>query len=176
MDADPRNHSAPGPSPEEAFSDWPALRPIDHLLDREARTHLIPDGLSERIFRASVERLPQRETARPRRRSLLLAPLVPGRFTLWGRLAMAASIALVFVFAMQIQGPALRPEPRGLELAVLTPDEELVLLDVDSRIESLFATGDVASMGEGEHIVFTRDMTFRDLRDDVLMLASDMEM
>ena len=113
----------------------------------------------------------QVETARPQRaaRSLWLEPLVGGRLAVWGRLAMAASIALAFVVALQFQ----RLEPLPL---VLSADEELMLFDLDAGVERVLSlTGD-SPLGDVEHLLLARDMTFRDLASDLALLAVDVEM
>jgi hypothetical protein len=140
---------------------------VDELLGRYARREPIPAGLVERVFDASVGMLP----GRPRQPALRLQPVITT--SLWGRLAMAASIALAFFVAGRILPMR---EPGSL----LSPDVELVLLDYagagDLDVSQRFRELEEARYGAMERLLVTRDMTFRDLAGDLANLAADLEM
>ena len=131
-----------------------ALRAIEGLLAREAARTVVPPGLAHRVYQGSVGGLPI--TSQPRRRPRSrLQPLVLSRFAVWGRLAMAASIGLAFIVASTVGSPT--------RLAALSPDVELVLLDL-------------AGLGDVDHLLITREMTFRDLAGDVAAMAVALDM
>jgi len=68
---------------------------------------------------------------------------------------MAASIGLAFIVASTVGSPT--------RLAALSPDVELVLLDL-------------AGLGDVDHLLITREMTFRDLAGDVAAMAVALDM
>ena len=139
------------------------LEAIDAMLAREARRQPVPEGVIERVFNASVGGLPRR-----RARVYRLEP--PRRASLWGRLAIAASIGLAFAVATSI----VRPRP------LLWPEVELVLLgdtqETQNEIDRLLRGYGESTLGPVEHLLLTRDMTFNDLANDLAMLAADLEM
>ena len=93
--------------------------------------------------------------------------------SLWGRLAMAASIALAFFVAGRIM-PLREPS------TLLSPDVELVLLEYaeaeDLDVRQRFRGLEEARYGAVERLLVTGDMTFRDLAGDLANLAADLEM
>lgn len=135
----------------------PALWAIDALLAREAARTGVPAGLARRVYQGSVGGLPvlSRQPRRSPRSGL--QPLVFGRLAVWGRLAMAASIGLAFIVASNVGRVGSRTH-----LAALSPDVELVLLDL-------------AGLGDFDHLLITREMTFRDLAGDVAAMAVDLD-
>ncbi len=140
------------------------LEVIDSMLSREARRQSVPEGLIERVFDASVGGLPGPRRARVYR----LEP--PRRASLWGRLAIAASIGLAFAVATLF----VRPRP------LLSLEVELVLLgdtqDTQSEIDRLLGGYGESTLGPVEHLLLTRDLTFKDLTSELAMLAADLEM
>ncbi|MHC5008523.1 MAG: hypothetical protein ACYTGF_14325 [Planctomycetota bacterium] len=154
--------------PEHVYEGPAELREVDDLLGRYARREPVPDGLIERVFDASVGMLPAR---RRRQHPLRLQPVITT--SLWGRLAMAASIALAFFVAGRIL-PMREPS------SLLSPDVELVLLEYagagDLDVSRRFREIEEARYGAMERLLVTRDMTFRDLAGDLANLAADLEM
>ncbi len=135
-----------------------ALRAIEELLEREAARTEVPPGLARRVYQGSVGGLPVLPTQPRQRPQYGVQPLLLGRFAAWGRLAMAASIGLAFIVAGNIGRVGSRTR-----LAALSPDVELVLLEL-------------AGLGDVDHLLITREMTFRDLTGDVAAMAVDLDM
>ncbi len=154
--------------PEHVYEGPAELREVDELVGRYARREPVPAGLVERVFDASVGMLPGRRRREP---VLRLQPVITA--SLWGRLALAASITLAFFVSDRILPMR---EPGSL----LSPDVELSLheyaragdLDVHRRFREL----EEARFGAVERLLVTRDMTFRDLAGDLANLAADLEM
>jgi hypothetical protein len=179
MSPDPTSPSGAGPDPESAFAewaDWPQLRPIDEMLAREAAGQPLPPGLTQRVYDASVTHLPGSAVARRRSRSFWVEPLVQGRFATWGRLAMAASIAVAFMVSLQVMQFQPKAGMPTAAAVVLSPDEELVLFDLEAGVDRVLGLVSDSPLGEVENILLTRDMTFRDLTADLALLAADVEM
>ncbi len=132
-----------------------ALQAIEELLAREAARTMVPPGLARRVYQGSVGGLPILPRQRPRSG---LQPLVLGRLAVWGRLAMAASVGLAFIVASNVGRVGSRTR-----LATLSPDVELVLLDL-------------AGLGDVDHLLITREMTFRDLAGDVAAMAVHLDL
>jgi hypothetical protein len=154
--------------PEHVYEGPAELREVDELLGRYARREPVPADLVDRVFDASVGALPGRRQRQP---ILRLQPVITTSH--WGRLAMAASIALAFFVAGRILPMR---EPSSLP----SPDVELVPpqyawagdLDVSQRFREL----EESRYGAMERLLVTRDMTFRDLAGDLANLAADLEM
>jgi hypothetical protein len=146
----------------------PELRAVDELLGRYAHRQLTPAGLIDRVFDASVGLLPSR---RRREHVLRLQPAITD--SLWGRLAMAASIGLAFIVAGRIL-------PTGDPVSLLSPDVELALLEyagpAELDVHQRFREVEEARYGAVERLLTTRDMRFRDLTGDLANLAADLEM
>lgn len=140
---------------------------IEALLQAYAAREPLPGGLTGRVYRASVDHLAGRRT----RPGTFRLPAVPF-MAQWGRLALAASIALAFVVALRV----MRVPPDRDSLA---PSVELAWADsVDSGeadVAALFRPED-ARFGAVEQLLLTSDMTFRDLSGDLARLAHDLEM
>lgn len=138
------------------------------MLRAYARGRPVPSGLADRVFEASAALLP-RQAAAPRGRTWTWSsqPFTVG--SLWGRLAMAASIALAFFVAA-------RMAPHAAVAPPLSPDVELVLLELAGDSDGLLADFDDPVVGRVEHLLVTRDMTFQDLTSDLAALAADLEM
>ena len=157
--------------PEHLYEGPAELRAVDELLGRYARRQPVPAGLIERVFDASVGLLPSRR--RRREPALRIQPSIGA--SLWGRLAMAASIGLAFFVAGQIM-PMREPS------SLLSPDVELGLLvyaesgDVVVDVHRRFRELEEARYGAVERLLVTGDMTFRDLAGDLANLAADLEM
>ncbi|MHC4127799.1 MAG: hypothetical protein ACYTE6_15905 [Planctomycetota bacterium] len=153
--------------PEHVYEGPAELREVDELLGRHARQQPVPAGLIERVFDASVGMLPSRR----REPALGLRPVITT--SLWGRLAMAASIALAFFVAGRVM-------PLREASTLLSPDVELVLLEYaeadDLDVHQRFPRIEEARYGAVERLLVTRDMTFRDLAGDLANLVADLEM
>ncbi len=134
-----------------------ALRAIEELLGREAARTGVPPGLARRVYQGSVGGLPVLPRQPRQRPRYEVQPLVFGRFAVWGRLAMAASIGLAFIVASNVGRVGSRTR-----LAALSPDVELVLLDL-------------AGLGDADHLWITQEMTFRDLAGDVADIAVNLD-
>ncbi len=158
----------PSPSPEPLPAEFSAgLREIDDRLALEARRALVPDGLAERVLRASVASV----ASPPRARRL--RPVRPTREPLWsvawGRLALAASVALAMGAALWLfQGPS--PQ-RGFDpgdhaaRGALPPEVEWLLMESAAEGDREFAS-----------LLDTRDLTFDDLVGELAMLVANLEM
>ena len=162
--------SGPGHERETTYAGPPELRSLDAMLARQAGRLRVPPGLIQRVFEASVAGLPS-----PRqvwRRASHPEPVI-ATVSLWSRLALAASIGLAFIVATQ----SLR-RPAGPLL--LSPEMELVLMgdarDTRNGLYRLLLDSDVQPLGEVEHLLLTRDMTFDDLDYDLTMLVADLDM
>ena len=156
------------PGPVSPFLGDPALAELEATLSRYARRRHAPAGLADRVFDASVGLLPSR---RPRRaRVFKLEPISLG--SMWGRLALAASIALAFLVAVRFM-------PQERARSPLSPAAELVLLEsagaTPADLRELWRFED-SRYGAVESLLVTRDMTFRDLTGDLARLAEDLEM
>jgi hypothetical protein len=156
---EPADHRPRQRGPGYVFDGPAELREVDAMLAEYARRSPVPAGLADRVFNASAGLLPAR---RRRDRVLRLQPVSP--VSTWGRLALAASIALAFFVAARVL-PFGRPTP------LLSPDVELILLE-------FAGVGDLDEPGYAavEHLLVTRDMTFRDLTSDLANLVADLEM
>ena len=180
MTPDPNSPAAPGPDPESAlaeWADWPHLRPINEMLAGEASRVPLPPGLVQRVYQASVTHLAgPPEIARRPARSYWVEPLIHGRLAAWGRLAMAASIGVAFLVSLRVMRFQPRASAPPVAALVLSPDEELVLFDLEAGVDRVLGLATDSPLGEIANILLTRDMTFRDLAADVAVLASDVEM
>jgi hypothetical protein len=154
--------------PDNVYEGPVELREVDDLLGRYAGRQPVPAGLVERVFDASVGMLPSRRRREP---ALRFQPVITT--SLWGRLAMAASIALAFFVAGRIL-PMREPS------SLLSPDVELVLLEYagsgEVEVSRRFRELEEARYGAVERLLVTRDMTFRDLTGDLANLLADLEM
>lgn len=152
------------PTPYEPGPESPSLAPEDRALDAMLRAyaqrHEPPAALSRRVYEASVGSLPGRHV---RRAAAPPRPLASS--SLWGRLAMAASIGLVFYVAVRIL-------PRTVVSPPLPVEAELALTDFASE----GVLGDDSIFADIDHLLVTRDMTFNDLTSDLANLADDLEM
>ena len=144
-------------SPDQGPAEF---REVQATLAAWARQQPVPLGLEDRVFDASVGRLPVRRArvARPER-----VTAFPAWARLGGRLALAASIALAFFAAARVMPSARRP---------LTRNVEMVLLE--------YAGGNAGFLdprfAQVEQILMTRDMTFGDLTSELARVAQDLEM
>ncbi len=158
------NH-LPGTFPNGPGPELPAeLQAVQALLDRDALSGEAPPGLVARVFAASVGFLPGRTRAHVTQG---WETAIVGRIPVWGRLAMAALIALAFALATR---SVLTPKPSALP-AMLTASEAAVLLD--NRIAGTDRA--VAPAGSAfQDIVATCEMTLDDLEADLAMFAADL--
>jgi hypothetical protein len=136
--------------------------PYDHDLDERlqayARHQAVPDDLAARVYRASVNLLPDR-------RPLPLRLMTVRRVGAWGRLAMAASIALACAAGLRLLSTG-----NG---APLSPDAERALLAFASAGPAAQIDPQITAV---ERLLVTRNMTYRDLEGDVASLAQDLDM
>ncbi len=143
----------------------PELRDLDALLAEQARREPVPDRLADRVFEASVGGL-------PRRKPLPAAgPAAVGWIQIllssqaWrGRLAMAASLGLVFILAglfMRGPGKTIDPPPeRSIVLAAWLT--EVPSDGDDDEVAHLLDTAALSSFdeltGELDEIIAEFDM------------------
>ncbi len=166
----PNHDNYPSSPPDPLPADFsPGLREIDDRLAREARREAVPQGLADRVLRASVEYLPS--PPRPRR----LQPVRTAREPLWslgwGRLALAASVVLAVGAALWLVRPI---EPPPIDVVVvgdggvrgaLPPEVERLLMEPAAGGDSELAS-----------LLDTRDLTFDDLAGELAMLVANLEM
>ncbi len=138
---------------------------VEALLAAHARRHQVPPGLAGRVYEASVGHLP---VQRPRRaRIFRLEPVRSA--SLWGRLALAAAVAMAFGVAVQVLQPKQLLSPHA-ELALWeyaqTPDLGLATV-IDFEHEGFSAM---------ESMLVTRDMTYTDLDRETDDLATQFGM
>ncbi len=136
----------------------PPDQELEDRLDEYARRLSVPADLAARVYLASVNLLPGR-LAQP------LRLVTVRRVGAWGRLAMAASIALAFAAGLRLLGTGDR--------APLSPDLEMALLEYAGA--GLVDTAD-PHVTAVERLLVTRTMTYRDLEGDVASLAQDLDM
>ena len=144
----------------------PDLRALDSELFEYAGRYPVPEGLSWRTYQASVGLLPNAKSAQ-RPRPWRLQPMNPA--SIWGRLALAASIGLAFVVGSRMLPPG---GP--------TPYEQWLLAAYsgasDTELGGAIHEFDDPRFAALEHLLVTRETTFLDLTSDVELLASDLEM
>ncbi len=143
----------------------PQLGRVDDAVAQAASGAPLPAGLADRVFEASVARMPRPllrpETLRPAARRW--AGTAPVRSSRWSRLAMAASVALAFGVASWLVRPPV--PPAGPENRGLQPDVVWLLMQPAAEGDP-----EVASLLD------TEDMTFDDLAGELAMLVSRLEM
>jgi hypothetical protein len=173
---EPATHHAPDVEPLPA--EFPAeLRRIDRALHADAGRFVVPDGLEERVFDASVELLPNRGRAgRGGARRLRVVgvrrPGGPARSwgrSQWGRMALAASLGLAFlVAAFVMQRGASRPMPVASGSIVdvggrwLEEDPRDAMRDQMDR--------------EVAYLLDTRDISSHEVTSDLEAIVADLEM
>lgn len=116
----------------------PEMRRIDALLAQDAAGRAVPEGLADRVFAASRTMLPRgagSTSAEPSWRLVGADGEVqrtiarPSRRTFWGRVAMAASIAVIFAIGGRT---LLQPPPTESVVANGAP---IVFLPISDRSE-----------------------------------------
>ena len=159
-------HGSVGSDPDQIDRLGSEFRALDSKLVEYARRYPVPQGLSWRIYQASVGLLPGTKSAR-RPRLLRLEPMSPA--SIWGRLALAASIGLAVVVGSRLL-------PSGGP----TPHEQWLLAAYsgasDTALGGAIHEFDDPRFAQLEHLLMTRETTFLDLTSDVELLASDLEM
>lgn len=148
----------------------PELGRVDDAVAQAASGAPLPAGLADRVFEASVARMPRPllrpATLRPAARRW--AGTAPVRSSRWSRLAMAASVALAFgVASWLVRPPAPPASPESRRLLVDSRTDVLVWLLMQPAAEG---DPELASLLE------TEDMTFEDLAGELAMLVSRLEM
>ena len=166
--ADPRD-----PLPAEF---GPELGRVDDAVAHAASGAPLPAGLADRVFEASVARMPRPllrpATLRPAARRW--AGTAPVRSSRWSRLAMAASVALAFGVASWLVRPPVpppSPENRGV-LVITSTTDDVLAPDVVWLLMQPAAENDP----EVALLLDTEDMTFDDLAGELAMLVSRLEM
>ncbi len=165
--ADPRD-----PLPAEF---GPELGRVDDAVGQAAGGAPLPAGLADRVFEASVARMP-----RPLLRPTTLRPAAkrwagaaPVRSSRWSRLAMAASVALAFgVAGWLVRPPVPQESPENRRLLVASPTDDVLAPDVVWLLMQPAAENDP----EVALLLDTEDMTFDDLAGELAMLVSRLEM
>lgn len=155
-------HPEPGPLPAEIP---PQLQSVDMQLQREARRLGVPQALAGRVFDASVVLLPGR--ARTPQIEVLAtisnigSGLGSSSASMWGRIAMAASLGLVAMIAFDVsRSPNLPQLVAGIDTAVQLTYHEVV----------------GKTISDMDHLLVTRDVTYDDLDMEFTYLAADLDM
>ncbi len=165
--ADPRD-----PLPAEF---GPELGRVDDAVAQAASGAPLPAGLADRVFEASVARMPRSllrpATLRPAARRW--AGTAPVRSSRWSRLAMAASVALAFgVASWLVRPPVPSTSPQNRRLLADSRTGDILAPDVVWLLMQPAAEGDP----EVASLLDTEDMTFDDLAGELAMLVSRLEM
>lgn len=176
MTLHPRQPEARSTTPESPDALPPdteaSLIALDRQLRDLARLQPTPPGLVDRVYRASVGRLPQAVPATlPFRRSAA----DPRRTWWWGQVALAASLGLAFVLAGRV---LLAPTPEGqnnptMLAANSSPTDRMISdadLLTDDEIRLLMPESDV------DYLLATRTLTMDELNGDVDRLYADLGM
>ena len=162
----------------------PELKRLDARLTRDAGHLDLPPGLADRVFEASVGRLPAQryrfqtvETISTSRRLVL-------RRQVWARVALAASLAVAFVMSAQILMKTSSPvepdvfagitEPLEILIPEMSPvsDDRFVVLQRDAE-QLLFALA-AGGMDDFSYMAMTREITLDDLNDEFAALSDVM--
>lgn len=153
MRRDPQQNPNPDSLPKEIAPD---LRAIDRRLGRLAASRRVPDGLSDRVRRASNAGLPAPASARSRRPARTVwKPRLAGSSldwrvmaAGWGRLALAAALGFAFVVGGVLlnNAPAAPDQvPVALDIGWLNEDP---LDQMDAQVAYILDTGSIRSMDE----------------------------
>ena len=140
----------------------PELQAIDDRLAQLASRSVAPLGLTDRVFDASVEKLPSERLVS---RRLRFVDRVWGRQIAWGQFAMAASVALAFGIALWfVQGPHTKPIEN---VAIHNADVEVsVATMLQSHLENEF-----------DYLLETSELTSSDeITSELVMLVRELEM
>ena len=152
---------------------------IERMLSARARMHRAPEGLSDRIVRATAPSIaPPTYALRPsgsRESGLARTDAAAARLR---RFALAASLALLAGVAVMMVLPdrGSRSESDGLAQGAGVPDPGAGLTDSEPVLVSLLAGSDVDPAGADEHpaeaILRVHDASFAELQGEVLMVVS----
>ncbi len=153
----------------------PELGRVDDAVAQAASGAPLPAGLADRVFEASVARMPRPllrpATLRPAARRW--AGTAPVRSSRWSRLAMAASVALAFgVASWLVRPPVPSTSPQNRRLLADSRNDDILAPDVVWLLMQPAAEGDP----EVASLLDTEDMTFDDLAGELAMLVSRLEM
>jgi hypothetical protein len=148
----------------------PELIEIDALLTEQAQASTIPQGLSERVFLASVSGLPQQ--------SYKFVEFASGNRVrkLWfrsvsGQVAMAASVALAFGIALWV---VQRPNSNQPTLAHSDVETEFALA---SALRPAHEGSTTAWEGQFDYLLETNELTSpSDITDEVAVMIRELEM
>ena len=145
----------------------PELQAIDDRLAQLATRSVAPLGLNNRVFDASVEKLPIERIVS---RRLRFVDHVWGRQIAWGQFAMAASVALAFGIALWfVQGPHTKPIEN---VAIHNADAEVsvaTMLHLPSEQSHL--------ENEFDYLLETSELTSSDeITSELVMLVRELEM
>ena len=144
--------------PESMARDLPPhLQSVDDLLGRQARRLPVPPGLAERVYLASVGLL----TGQAQPPQVQVIARVGYHNAWWGRMALAASIALVCGVSLRL---------------VHTPTLQQLVSGIDSQIQPVYRQVVGQTLIEMDHLLVTREMTIDDLDMELALLTADLEM
>ena len=155
-------HPEPGPLPAEIP---PQLHSVDMQLQREARRLRVPQGLTSRVFDASVGLLPVR--ARTPQIEVLAtisnigSGLNSSYASIWGRIAMAASLGLVAMIAFDVSRSPTLPQ---------------LVAGIDSELAPYYQGVVGKTISDMDYLLVTRDVTYDDLDMEFAILAADLDM
>lgn len=168
-----QSHPPDGVSPPGMSDRFPADQEsvdpvIERLLAERARSHRAPEGLADRIARATVSSIvpPTYSMRSPHAVARLR------RFAIAASIALLAGVAMVAVFSDR----APREGESGAAQLAGVPDPAAGLTDSEPVLVSLLAGSEIDPAGADEHpaeaILRMRDASFSELQGEVLLVVS----
>lgn len=179
----PEVRSDARPLPEALPEGTPVeLIVLDRRLHELAGRESTPPDLTGRVYRASVEHLPQPVPASlPFRCPAATSARRTPRW--WGQAALAASLGLAFVFAgrVMLSPPVTNPDApqRGDGSSALFAHHAALPVDRSVRSSDLLSDDEVRMLmpgGDVEYLLVTRDLTMSDLSGDLDRLYDELGM
>jgi hypothetical protein len=137
----------------------PELRRVDDLLAVVASEASVPRHLADLVYDATVGWVWQRQAP------LSLKAARMSRATQWGRLAMAAAVALAFVVGASVSHRPVMQSPPLAMAGMLPLEAEHLLMEP--------AASEAAGVW---YLLETRDVTFDELTGDLQNLVDELEM
>lgn len=177
----PEDVSPPGMSDQVPHGQESVDPLMERLLSERALRHRAPEGLAERIARATAPAIvpptyavhsgaPHRTHVSGHRADVAAARL--RRFALAASLALLAGVAFLAV----VSNRAPRDTSAGVAELAGAPDPAAGLTDSEPVLVSLLAGSDVDPAGADEHpaeaILRMRDASFSELQGEVLLVVS----